>query len=81
MFWETSDIDKYAIERSYVGELVVDDFTKRECTSHILKNLFGHVKTIIDGIGIYGSGKACFSDKKIMQMTAGIARELMYVPF
>ena len=75
--WEDIDVDKYAIDYDLIGEMVVGDFTKIECTSHILKNLFGMVKTIIEGIGLYGMGKAQFSDRKIMQMTAGISRELM----
>ena len=77
MVWETSDIDKYNIDPDYIGDLVVGDFTKIECTSHLLKNLFRNVKTVIDSLGLFGSGKAMFSTKKIMQMTAGISRELM----
>ena len=77
MAWDETDIDKYNIDYDFIGTMVVGDFTKIECTSHILKNMFKNVKTIIDGIGLYGTGKAQFSDKKIMQMTAGISRELM----
>ena len=77
MVWETSDIDKYNIDPDYIGNLVVGEFSKIECTSHLLKNLFKKVRTVIESVGLFGNGKAMFSNKKIMQMTAGISRELM----
>ena len=77
MLWENSDVDEYNIEPYYVGDRVVGNFLKRECTSHILKNLFKNVKSIIESLGLHGTGKALFSNKKIMKMTSGISRELM----
>ena len=77
MVWEATDIDKYNIDPDYIGCYVVGDFSKIECTSHILKNFFKKVKTVIESVGLFGTGKAMFSNKKIMQMTAGISRELM----
>ena len=77
MLWDMSDIDKYNIEPYYVGQKVVGEFLKSECTSHILKNLFKNVKSIMESLGLYGSGQALFSDKKIMKMTSGITAELM----
>ena len=77
MAWEEADVDKYNIDYGFIGEMVVGNFSKIECTSHILKNLYKNVKIIMEGVGLYGTGKAQFSDKKIMQMTAGISRELM----
>ena len=58
-------MDKYNIDYDFIGEMVVGDFTKVECTSHILKNLFKHVKITIEGVGLYGTGKVQFSDKKL----------------
>ena len=77
MVWEMCDIDEYNIAPDYVGDKVAGDFLKRECTSHILKNLFKNVKSIIEMLGLYGTGQALFSDKKIMKMASGISRELM----
>ena len=77
MLWEMNDIDKYNIEPYNVGQKVVGEFLKSECTSHILKNLFKNVKSIMESLGLYGSGQALFSDKKIMKMTSGISAELM----
>ena len=77
--WNADDVQKRGIDESYIGKNVVDyPFEKKECWSHMKKNIPKKLEGIFRDLDLFGTQPAQFSKSKSLYMSRRIQFELGY---